>query len=60
MAEMRPVTDEQWRLLRNRMEMIAEGNERSPRWAINPVEMAELMLFLMDRIDQLQQKIDAA
>jgi hypothetical protein len=51
------VTDQQWAILRVKMEEIAEGNVRSPEAAINPVEMAEMLLLLMDRIDHLEKRI---
>jgi hypothetical protein len=52
------LTEAQWRLLRQRMEEIAEGNTRS-RLQLNPVEVAEYMLMLMDRIDDLERKLSA-
>jgi hypothetical protein len=53
----RKLTDQQWVLFRAQMEAVAEGNERSPRWTMNPVEVAEIMLLLMDRIDELEKRI---
>jgi hypothetical protein len=53
----RPLTDQQWILFRAQMEAVAEGNERLPRWTMNPVEVAEMMLLLMDRIDDLEKRI---
>jgi DnaJ-domain-containing protein 1 len=52
------LTEAEWRLLRQRMEEIAEGNARS-RVQLNPVEVAEYMLMLMDRIDDLERKLSA-
>jgi DnaJ-domain-containing protein 1 len=52
------LTEAEWRLLRQRMEEIAEGNTRS-RVQLNPVEVAEYMLMLMDRIDDLERKLSA-
>jgi hypothetical protein len=52
------LTEEQWRLLRDRMEDIAEGNTRS-RVKLDPVEVAEYVLMLMDRIDDLEKKLSA-
>lgn len=54
------VTDQQWAILRVKMEEIAGGNVRSPPAAINPVEMAEVLLLLMDRIDYLEKRIGDA
>jgi hypothetical protein len=56
MDSYRKLTDEQWTLFRAQMEAVAEGNERS-RWTMNPVEVAEMMLLLMDRIDELEKRI---
>jgi hypothetical protein len=53
----KPLTEQQWILFRAQMEAVAEGNERSPRWSMNPVEVAEMMLLLMDRIDELEKRI---
>jgi hypothetical protein len=52
------LTEEQWRLFRAKMEEIAEGNTRS-RVKLNPVAVAEAMLVLMDRIDELEKKLSA-
>jgi DnaJ-domain-containing protein 1 len=52
------LTEAQWRLLRQRMEEIAEGNTRY-RVQLNPIEVAEYMLMLMDRIDDLERKLSA-
>jgi hypothetical protein len=52
------LTEEQWRLFRAKMEEIAEGNTRS-RVQLNPVAVAEAMLVLMDRIDELEKKLSA-
>jgi hypothetical protein len=54
---MPPLTDDQWRLLRARMEEIAEGNTRF-QLKLNPIEVAEYMLMLMDRVDELEKRID--
>jgi hypothetical protein len=57
---MPPLTEAQWLLFRAKMEEIAERNERSHA-KVNPVEMAEMMLLLMDRIDHLEKRLgDAA
>jgi hypothetical protein len=53
-----PLTDVQWQLYRAKMEQVAEGNEHA-RIKLNPVEMAEMMLILMDRIDDLEKKLSA-
>jgi hypothetical protein len=52
------LTEAQWRLLRQMMEEIAEGNTRH-RVQLNPVEVAEYMLMLMDRIDELERRLSA-
>lgn len=54
------VTDQQWAILRVKIEEIAESNVRSPEAAINPAEMAEMLLLLMDRIDYLEKRISEA
>jgi hypothetical protein len=54
---MPPLTDNQWQLLRAKMEEIAEGNTRF-RVKLNPIEVAEYMLMLMDRIDELEKRIE--
>jgi DnaJ-domain-containing protein 1 len=54
---MMPLNDDQWELLRARMEEIAEGNTRF-RLQLNPIEVAEYMLMLMDRIDDLEKRIE--
>jgi hypothetical protein len=53
-----PLTDAQWQLYRAKMEQIAAANEHA-RAKLNPVEMAEMMLILMDRIDDLEKKLSA-
>ncbi len=58
MPDFSKLTEAEWRLLRQRMEEIAEGNTRS-RVQLNPVEVAEYMLMLMDRIDDLERKLSA-
>jgi hypothetical protein len=50
------LTDAQWKIFRNRMEQIAEGSTRV-REKLNPVAMAEMMLILMDRIDELEKRL---
>jgi hypothetical protein len=53
-----PLTDEQWASFRDQMEAIAEGNARTPEGhKVNPVELAEMVLLLMDRIDDLEKRI---
>ena len=54
------VTDQQWAILRVKIEEIAESNVRSPEAAINPAEMAVMLLLLMDRIDYLEKRISEA
>jgi hypothetical protein len=51
-----PLTEQQWRLLRQRMEMIAEGNVTS-QVRLNPAELAGFVLLLMDRIDDLEKRM---
>jgi hypothetical protein len=51
------LTDAQWQLFRSQMEAVAEGNERS-QLKLNPVELAEMVLLLMDRIDNLEKRLD--
>jgi hypothetical protein len=51
-----PLTEQQWRLLRQRMEAIAEGNVTA-QVRLNPVELAGFVLLLMDRIDDLGKRI---
>jgi hypothetical protein len=52
------LTEEQWRLFRAKMEEIAEGNTRS-QVKLNPIAVAEAMLVLMDRMDELEKKLSA-
>ncbi|HEV7365114.1 MAG TPA: hypothetical protein VGN76_04660 [Gemmatimonadales bacterium] len=56
-----PLSDSQWQIFREQMELIAEQNTRS-QVQLNPVAVAEAMLVLMDRIDELEKRIaeDAA
>jgi hypothetical protein len=56
----RKVTDQQWAIFRTKMEEIAGSNVRSPQAAMSPVEMAEMVLLLMDRIDYLEKRIGDA
>jgi hypothetical protein len=51
-----PLTEQQWRVLRQQMEQIAEGNVTAPV-KLNPVELAGFVLLLMDRIDDLEKRI---
>jgi transposase len=59
MADQLPLTDAQWRLLRVRIEALAEGHDRAAWKMRNPEAMAGLFLLLMDRIDQLEKQIRA-
>jgi hypothetical protein len=56
-----PLSDAQWQIFREQMEQIAEQNTRS-QVQLNPVAIAEAMLVLMDRIDELEKRLgeDAA
>jgi hypothetical protein len=56
-----PLSDAQWQIFREQMERIAEQNTRS-QVQLNPVAVAEAVLLLMDRIDELEKRIaeDAA
>lgn len=58
MTDPSKLTEPQWRLLRQKMEEIAEGNTRY-RLQLNPVEVAEYMLMLMDRIEDLEKRLSA-
>ena len=51
-----PLTEQQWRLLRQRMEAIAEGNVTA-QVRVNPAELAGFVLLLMDRIDDLEKRM---
>ena len=51
-----PLTEEQWRLLRQRMEALAEGNVTA-QVRLNPVQLAGFVLLLMDRIDDLEKRL---
>ena len=51
-----PLTEQQWRILRQRMEAIAEGNVTA-QVRLNPVELAGFVLLLMDRIDDLEKRL---
>jgi hypothetical protein len=51
-----PLSDTQWQLFRNKMEEVAEGNTRSGV-KLNPIEVAEALLILMDRIDELEKRL---
>lgn len=51
-----PLTEQQWRLLRQRMEALAEGNVTA-QVRLNPVELAGFVLLLMDRIDDLEKRL---
>ena len=55
-SERIPLTEQQWRLLRHRMEVIAEGNVTA-QVRLNPAELAGLVLLLMDRIDDLEKRM---
>jgi hypothetical protein len=55
-----PVTEDQWRIFRAKMEEIAEGNARMPDGVqVNPMHLAEMVLFLMDKIDHLEKRLSA-
>jgi Spy/CpxP family protein refolding chaperone len=56
-ADYHRLTDAQWQQFRSQMEAAAEGNERS-QFKLNPVELAEMVLLLMDRIDHLEKRLD--
>jgi hypothetical protein len=51
-----PLTEQQWRILRQRMEVIAEGN-LTGQVRLNPAELAGFVLLLMDRIDDLEKRM---
>jgi hypothetical protein len=51
-----PLTEDQWHFLRAQMEAVA-GGHLDRRSTVNPVELAEMILILMDRIDQLEKEI---
>jgi hypothetical protein len=51
-----PLTEQQWRILRQRMELIAEGN-LTGQVQLNPTELAGFVLLLMDRIDDLEKRM---
>jgi hypothetical protein len=51
-----PLTDEQWRIFRAQLEQLAEANARSPS-VVRSAEMAEMLLLLVDRIDELEKRI---
>jgi hypothetical protein len=51
-----PLTDEQWRIFRAQLEQLAEANARSPG-VVRSAEMAEMLLLLVDRIDELEKRI---
>jgi hypothetical protein len=51
-----PLTEQQWRVLRQRMEQIAESNVTASA-KLNPVELAGFVLLLMDRIDDLEKRM---
>src|SRR4051812_15673562 len=56
------LTEAQWRLLRTRLEELAEHQaSRDVRHTeMTRAEMGELLLLLVDKIDDLQRRIDAA
>jgi hypothetical protein len=57
---MTPVSDAQWRAFRQKMEQISEENARHPqRRETGAEELAEMVLLLMDRIDDLERKLSA-
>jgi hypothetical protein len=51
-----PLTDEQWRIFRAQLEQLAEANARSPS-VVRSAEMAEMLLLLVDRIDELEKRM---
>ncbi len=51
-----PLTEEQWRIFRAQLEQLAEENARSPS-IVRSAEMAEMLLLLVDRIDELEKRI---
>jgi hypothetical protein len=53
------LTDAQWREFRARMEELAEASARSPEREVNKAELAEMLLLLVDRIDQLEKRLSA-
>jgi hypothetical protein len=54
------LTDAQWQTFRKRIEALAEARAQSPEHEVNKAELAEMLLLLVDRIDDLQRRIDAA
>jgi hypothetical protein len=41
------------------MEELAEASARWPEREVNKAELAEMLLLLVDRIDQLEKKLSA-
>ena len=50
------LTDDQWRIFRAQLEQLAEDNARSPT-VVRSAEMAEMLLLLVDRIDELEKRL---
>jgi hypothetical protein len=55
-----PVSEAQWQAFRQRMEQMAKGEQKAVELGLNPELLGELVLLLIDRIDDLQRKIDVA
>lgn len=55
-----PLSEAQWQAFRQRMEEMAKGEAKAVELGLNPELLGELVLLLIDRIDELQKKIDAA
>jgi hypothetical protein len=53
-----PLTDEQWRIFRDRLEHLAEQSARDQQSAkVSHAELGEMLLLLMDRIDHLEKQL---
>lgn len=54
-----PLSDDQWQLFRARLEQLAEADARSPS-QVSHAELGELLLILMYRLDDLEERIKSA
>jgi hypothetical protein len=54
------LTDEQWRIFRDRLEELAERSARDQQDEVSRAELGEMLLLLMDRIDDLEQRLREA
>jgi len=59
-SKQRPLTEGQWAMFRSRMEELANPNTDAITSPVRDTYLAEVVLILMDRIDDLEQRLSRA